>query len=188
MPHRLRTQLQSVASPVHATPSANAPASGLLQMQTNPRATADTPLARFLQTRSTTDWLCHPLATDDYGGQSMPEASPTKWHIAHTSWFFEEFVLQAAIAGYRWFDPTFRYLFNSYYEAVGPRHSRPERGLLSRPTVDQVRAYRAHVDHEMRMLLERDVLPPYLQQVTTLGLHHEQQHQELLLTDIKHLF
>jgi len=118
----------------------------------------------------------------------MPDASPAKWHIAHTSWFFEEFVLQAAIDGYRFFDPQYRYLFNSYYESVGPRHSRPERGLLSRPTIEQVWAYRAHVDEEMHLLLERDALAPDLRKVVTVGLHHEQQHQELLLTDIKHLF
>ncbi len=138
--------------------------------------------------RAATDALCRPLATDDYAIQSMPDASPAKWHIAHTSWFFEEFVLRAAIEGYECFDAAFGYLFNSYYESVGPRHSRPERGLLSRPTIEQVWAYRAHVDEEMHQLLERNALPPALQAVVTLGLHHEQQHQELLLTDLKHLF
>jgi ergothioneine biosynthesis protein EgtB len=118
----------------------------------------------------------------------MPDASPAKWHIAHTSWFFEEFVLQKAIEGYRVFDPSFRYLFNSYYEAVGPRHARAERGLLSRPTIEQVWAYRDHVDEEMQVLLDHDPLAPELHQIVTVGLHHEQQHQELLLTDIKHLF
>jgi ergothioneine biosynthesis protein EgtB len=144
--------------------------------------------ARYRQIRAATESLCRPLATDDYALQSMPDASPAKWHIAHTSWFFEEFVLQAAIDGYTFFDPSFRYLFNSYYESVGPRHSRPERGLLSRPTTEQVWAYRAHVDDEMQALLEEDSLSPELQQIVTVGLHHEQQHQELLLTDIKHLF
>ncbi len=143
---------------------------------------------RFRQVRAATDALCRPLATDDYGIQSMPDASPAKWHMAHTSWFFEEFVLQPAIEGYQCFDAAFRYLFNSYYEAVGPRHSRPERGLLSRPTVDQVRAYRRCVDEKMQSLLERDSLTPELQNVVVLGLHHEQQHQELLLTDLKHMF
>jgi ergothioneine biosynthesis protein EgtB len=138
--------------------------------------------------RAATESLCRPLATDDYTIQSMPDASPAKWHIAHTSWFFEEFVLQPALEGYQFFAPAFRYLFNSYYEAVGPRHSRPERGLLSRPTIEQVWAYRAHVDEEMQLLLERGSLTPELQQVVTIGLHHEQQHQELLLTDLKHLF
>jgi ergothioneine biosynthesis protein EgtB len=144
--------------------------------------------SRFTQVRAATEALCRPLATDDYAIQSMPDASPAKWHIAHTSWFFEEFVLQPALEGYTFFDPSFRYLFNSYYEAVGPRHSRPERGLLSRPTVEQVWAYRGYVDEEMQFLLERNSLPPELERVVVLGLHHEQQHQELLLTDIKHMF
>jgi len=144
--------------------------------------------AHYRQIRAATESLCRPLATDDYALQSMPDASPAKWHIAHTSWFFEEFVLKAAIEDYAFFDQSYRYLFNSYYESVGPRHSRPERGLLSRPTTEQVWAYRAYVDDEMQALLEADVLTPELQQIVTVGLHHEQQHQELLLTDIKHLF
>jgi len=151
-------------------------------------APAPTPSARFRQVRAATESLCRPLATDDYALQSMPDASPAKWHIAHTSWFFEEFVLKAAIEGYRFYDPAYRFLFNSYYESVGPRHARPERGLLSRPTTEQVWAYRAHVDEEMQVLLDRNALPPELQNVVTVGLHHEQQHQELFLTDIKHLF
>jgi ergothioneine biosynthesis protein EgtB len=143
---------------------------------------------RYRQVRAATEGLCRPLATDDYAIQSMPEASPAKWHIAHTSWFFEEFILQRALEGYTFFDPAFRYLFNSYYDAVGPRHSRPERGMLSRPTIEQVWAYRGYVDEELLVLLEReDSLPRELQQVVVLGLHHEQQHQELLLTDIKHM-
>ncbi len=155
----------------------------------SPQISAATSLdARYQQVRAATESLCSPLATDDYALQSMPDASPAKWHIAHTSWFFEEFVLQAAIEDYRFFDPSYRYLFNSYYESVGPRHARPERGLLSRPTAEQIWAYRAHVDDEMQALLERDSLSPELQQVVAVGLNHEQQHQELLLTDIKHLF
>ena len=152
---------------------------------------ADPPSAlasRFRQVRAASEALCRPLATDDYAIQSMPDASPAKWHIAHTSWFFEEFVLQAALEGYKFFDPGFRYLFNSYYETVGPRHSRPERGLLSRPTIEQIWAYRGYIDEELQHLLDRNVLPPELQQVLVVGLHHEQQHQELLLTDIKHMF
>src|SRR5687767_4576700 len=131
--------------------------------------------ARYRQIRAATESLCRPLATDDYALQSMPDASPAKWHIAHTSWFFEEFVLQKAIEGYRFFDPSFRYLFNSYYEAVGPRHARAERGLLSRPTIEQVWAYRDHVDEEMQILLDNDSLTPELNQIVTVGLHHEQQ-------------
>jgi ergothioneine biosynthesis protein EgtB len=138
--------------------------------------------------RTATLALCKPLAIEDYVVQSMPDASPAKWHLAHTSWFFEEFVLQQAVPGYRFHDETFRYLFNSYYNTVGPMHSRPQRGLLSRPTVQQVLAYRAHVDEHMSTLLERAHVPDELVAVITLGLHHEQQHQELLLTDIKHLF
>jgi ergothioneine biosynthesis protein EgtB len=144
--------------------------------------------SRFRQVRAGTEALCRPLATDDYSIQSMADASPAKWHIAHTSWFFEEFVLQAAIEGYRFFDPAFRFLFNSYYESVGPRHARPERGLLSRPTIEQVWAYRSHVDEEMEELLEANALSPEQMQIVIIGLHHEQQHQELFLTDIKHLF
>src|SRR5262245_50565967 len=117
----------------------------------------------------------------------MPDASPAKWHLAHTSWFFEEFVLKAAIEDYVPFDAAFGYLFNSYYESVGPRHNRPERGMLSRPTIEQIWAYRGHVDEEMQFVLER-ALPEDRAEVVPLGLHHEQQHQELLLTDIKHLF
>jgi ergothioneine biosynthesis protein EgtB len=144
-------------------------------------------LGRYRQVRAATESLCRPLATDDYSIQSMPDASPAKWHLAHTSWFFEEFVLKPALQDYVVFDPSFGFLFNSYYESVGPRQQRPERGLLSRPTIEQVWAYRAHVDEEMQRVLER-TLSPELEQVVTLGLHHEQQHQELLLTDLKHLF
>ncbi len=164
----------------------------MLPEKARPLAPASDPApalaARYRQVRAATESLCRPLATEDFALQSMPDASPAKWHIAHTSWFFEEFVLQAAIEGYRFFDPSFRYLFNSYYESVGPQHSRPERGLLSRPTLEQVWAYRAYLDEGMQLLLDRDSLSPQLQQIVTVGLHHEQQHQELLLTDIKHLF
>lgn len=142
----------------------------------------------FREVRAATEALCAPLAVDDYGAQSMPDASPVKWHLAHTSWFFEEFVLQAAVAAYRFYDPRFRYLFNSYYESVGPRHERPQRGLLTRPTVDAVLAYRRHVDAQMAALLERETLSPSLMRTVVLGMHHEQQHQELILTDLKHLF
>jgi ergothioneine biosynthesis protein EgtB len=138
--------------------------------------------------RSATTTLCEPLQPEDFVVQSMPDASPAKWHLAHTSWFFEEFVLQNAVPGYVFHDEQFRFLFNSYYNAVGPMHSRPSRGLLSRPTVDQVMAYRAHVDQHMGALLDAGELSPQIATVVTLGLHHEQQHQELLLTDLKHLF
>jgi ergothioneine biosynthesis protein EgtB len=138
--------------------------------------------------RDATVALCEPLEPEDCVGQSMPEASPAKWHLAHTSWFFEEFVLQRATEAYRFHDDRFRYLFNSYYNTVGPMHARPRRGLISRPTVAEVLAYRTRVDEQMQELLGAGELGGPLASVTTLGLHHEQQHQELLLTDIKHLF
>jgi ergothioneine biosynthesis protein EgtB len=130
--------------------------------------------------RAATEALCEGLEAEDFVAQSMPDASPLKWHLAHTTWFFETFVL-AARDGYRPFDPRYRYLFNSYYEAVGARWDRPSRGLLTRPTVAEVMRYRAHVDAHM---LEVDAP----REVIELGLHHEQQHQELMLTDVKHLF
>src|SRR6185312_14323858 len=138
--------------------------------------------------RRVTEALCSSLALDDYTVQSMPDASPTKWHLAHTSWFFEEFVLRHFAEDYRFHDESWRYLFNSYYEAVGPRMARAERGLLSRPTVEETFAYRAYVDEQMSRLLEQREESDDLWRVVTLGLHHEQQHQELLLTDIKHAF
>ena len=143
---------------------------------------------RFRLVRGATLALSEPLSPEDYVVQSMPDASPAKWHLAHTTWFFEEFVLQHAVPGYKFHDDQFRYLFNSYYNTVGPMHSRPHRGLLSRPTVEQVLAYRARIDERMNVLLQRDDLSPEILNVITLGLNHEQQHQELLLTDLKHLF
>src|SRR5690349_21568016 len=107
----------------------------------------------------------------------MPDVSPTKWHRAHTTWFFETFVLRPHDPTYTAFHPMYEYLFNSYYEAVGPRHPRPQRGLLSRPSAHDVGAYRAHVDHAMRGLLA-DGSPVRVCELTELGLHHEQQHQE----------
>jgi ergothioneine biosynthesis protein EgtB len=140
---------------------------------------------QFRHVRDATVELCEPLEDEDYVAQSMPEASPAKWHLAHTSWFFEEFVLQNAVQGYRFYDERFRYLFNSYYNSVGAMHERPLRGLLTRPTVAEVLAYRTHVDEQIQRLLQK---PLENESVIILGLHHEQQHQELLLTDIKHLF
>jgi ergothioneine biosynthesis protein EgtB len=143
---------------------------------------------RFGAVRAATRALCEPLAPEDFVVQSMPDASPAKWHLAHTTWFFEEFVLQHAVPDYKFHDEQFRYLFNSYYNTVGPMHSRPHRGLLSRPTVEQVLTYRARVEERMHALLLRHDLSAEILNVITLGLHHEQQHQELLLTDLKHLF
>jgi ergothioneine biosynthesis protein EgtB len=141
--------------------------------------------ARYRAVRRATGALCEPLEVEDYVIQSMPDASPAKWHLAHTGWFFETFVLAVHVPGYRSFDPRFAVLFNSYYNAVGPRWPRPERGVLSRPTVAEVFRYRAYVDERMTELLDSD-LPRSVADVVTLGLNHEQQHQELLLTDLKH--
>jgi len=143
---------------------------------------------RFRLVRCASQALAEPLAPEDYVVQSMPDASPVKWHLAHTTWFFEEFVLQHAVPNYKFHDAQFRFLFNSYYNSVGPMHSRPQRGLLSRPTVEQVMEYRERIDERMTELLQRDDLPDALRDTVVLGLNHEQQHQELLLTDIKHLF
>ena len=139
--------------------------------------------ARYRAVRQTSLALAAPLSAEDCALQSMPDASPVKWHLAHTTWFFETFLLEA-MRGYRVFDPAFRVLFNSYYQAVGERHPRPERGLLSRPGLDAVLAYRSHVDLAIQELLAREPHPPELLE---LGLQHEQQHQELILTDLKHL-
>lgn len=146
---------------------------------------AETLLARYSSVRRCTERLAEPLATEDYVLQSMPDASPAKWHLAHTSWFFEALVLARGVDGYRPFHPRYAYLFNSYYESLGPRHPRAERGRLSRPTVREIYAYRAHVDEHIATLL-RSTPSPELTATLTLGLHHEQQHQELLLTDVKH--
>lgn len=143
-------------------------------------------LTRFRDIRRATERLCEPLEPDDYLLQSMPDASPVKWHLAHTAWFFETFLLIPHLPDYVPFAPEYRFLFNSYYETVGPRWPRPQRDLLARPTVPQVYRYRAYVDEMMGRLLEAldgrsDLLP-----VVELGLQHEQQHQELIVTDLKH--
>lgn len=142
--------------------------------------------APFSDVRSLSAALVQTLSDADATAQSMDDASPAKWHLAHTTWFFETFVLRDHVPGYRAFDPAFAYLFNSYYEAEGARYARPQRGLLTRPSLDQVLAYRAHVDAAMQAALPD--LPDTALELVTLGLHHEQQHQELLLTDILHLF
>jgi ergothioneine biosynthesis protein EgtB len=146
--------------------------------------------SRYRDVRRATEALCEPLAVEDYVIQSMPDASPAKWHLAHTSWFFETFVLAPQVPDYRPFHPQFAVLFNSYYNAVGPRWPRPERGQLSRPTVAEVFRYRAYVDEQIAALFEpaRDDILGRVTDTLTLGLHHEQQHQELLLTDLKHAF
>src|SRR4029077_11120681 len=137
---------------------------------------------RCAEVRRQTEALVEPLSAEDCQVQSMPDASPAKWHLAHTSWFFETFVLEGEPL-----DPSFGFLFNSYYEAVGPRHPRPARGLLSRPSLDEVRRYRRQIDERVLERIERGVSGDVRARIV-LGLHHEQQHQELILTDIKHLF
>ncbi len=143
-------------------------------------------LAQYLAVRRQTEALAAPLSIEDQNIQSMPDASPTKWHLAHTTWFFEAVVLGKFAPAYKPFDPAFNYLYNSYYEGLGPRHPRPQRGLLSRPSVAEILAWRGHVDAAMTKLIAEG--PAEAAALVTLGLHHEQQHQELLLTDILHAF
>ena len=154
---------------------------------TLPLPTAPDLAAAFREVRAQSAALIAPLSAEDAGAQSMPDASPAKWHLAHTTWFFETVVLEAATPGYCSPFPGYRHLFNSYYQAVGPQFARPQRGLLTRPGLDEVLAYRAHVDHALLALLAQG-LPRALGDLVELGLHHEQQHQELLLMDLKHLF
>lgn len=156
-------------------------------------ATAPAPMAHavslpdlFAQVRALSLALTDPLSDADATVQAMDDASPAKWHLAHTSWFFETFILRDHVPGYQPFDPNYHYLFNSYYEAEGARHARPMRGMLTRPTLDDIRAYRAHIDAaivQVMPTLSNEVLA-----LIELGLNHEQQHQELLLTDILYLF
>jgi ergothioneine biosynthesis protein EgtB len=144
---------------------------------------------RYSDVRSLTEALAAPLSPEDQTVQSMPDVSPTKWHRGHTSWFFETFVLQPSLPGYRHYHPAFGYIFNSYYETVGARHPRAQRGMITRPGIGEVAAYRAHVDTGMAEVtagLDADG-PVALRSLTELGLNHEQQHQELLLMDIKHV-
>ncbi|MCW7539810.1 ergothioneine biosynthesis protein EgtB [Aquabacterium sp. A7-Y] len=145
-------------------------------------------LATFRAVRRQTDALVEGLTPEDCMLQSMADASPVKWHIAHTTWFFETFVLERAPGGWRPVDPAYRRLFNSYYVGVGERHPRPERGLLSRPSFAEVQSYRRTVEQQVAALLEQRALAPDLLALVELGLHHEQQHQELILTDLKHHF
>jgi len=141
---------------------------------------------RFFATRSMTESLASPLTAEDQTVQSMPDVSPTKWHRAHTTWFFETFLLIPSLAGYRPFHPEYGYLFNSYYEQVGARYPRPDRGQLSRPGIAEIADYRVHVDEGMARLLE-DPGCGSCADLVELGIQHEQQHQELLLMDIKHV-
>jgi ergothioneine biosynthesis protein EgtB len=146
--------------------------------------------AAYTRVRNFSEQLCAPLATEDYVVQSMPDCSPTKWHLAHTSWFFETFILQTENTGYCSPHPQYGFLFNSYYNAIGERHSRAQRGLLSRPTVAEVYAYRHYVDEAMKVLIcgsDAENLAR-ISPLITLGINHEQQHQELIVTDFKHMF
>ncbi|MDO8719557.1 MAG: ergothioneine biosynthesis protein EgtB [Polaromonas sp.] len=141
---------------------------------------------RFQQVRQQTELLARPLSAEDCQLQSMPDASPAKWHLAHVTWFFETFVLERFEADFTPFDAGFRVLFNSYYNGIGDKHPRAQRGLISRPGRQDVQAYRAQVDARVLKLLRDAAHHPDLAPLITLGLHHEQQHQELLLTDIQH--
>jgi ergothioneine biosynthesis protein EgtB len=158
-------------------------------MNLHPRP-AESPASRLAQSfadiRQATLRLAAPLSPEDCQVQSMPDASPTKWHLAHITWFLETFVLERFEPAFKAFDPAYRVLFNSYYQGVGEMHPRAQRGLITRPTLDEVIRYRADVDARMRRLLETHADDAVLAELVTLGLHHEQQHQELLLTDIKH--
>jgi ergothioneine biosynthesis protein EgtB len=163
-------------------------------MPGKPVPAPDTPLSlltRYREVRAAVEAACEPLSPEDMGVQSMPDASPAKWHLAHTSWFYETFVLaDPALGDYRPFHPAFAYLFNSYYEAAGPRHPRPNRGLLTRPSAAEVFRYRARVDAALAQRLPRLAEADFLRlrPVVELGINHEQQHLELILTDIKHAF
>lgn len=144
---------------------------------------------QYQKVRRFSEHLCEPLVTEDYVIQSMPDVSPTKWHLAHVSWFFETFLLLPALPDYRSLHPQYAYLFNSYYNTLGERHCRPNRGLISRPTVEETYQYRRYVDEHVLALLEKldERHLAELAPIITLGLHHEQQHQELMLTDMKHV-
>jgi len=147
-------------------------------------------IARYNTVRERSLALAEPLSDEDCGAQSMPDASPIKWHLAHTTWFFETFILERLEADFGPFHPAFRVLFNSYYNGVGEKHPRPQRGLLTRPALAEVKAYRANVDVRMARLFAGELPAPVrgqLEMLVALGLEHEQQHQELMLTDVKHL-
>lgn len=141
----------------------------------------------FEHVRQRSVHLAEPLSAEDCCAQSMPDASPVKWHLAHTTWFFETFILEPRESGFQPFHPAFRVIFNSYYNGVGDKHPRPRRGLLTRPSLDEVLAYRADVDRRIARLLDIAHGDRALADLVQLGMQHEQQHQELMLTDVKHL-
>ncbi|WP_035334668.1 ergothioneine biosynthesis protein EgtB [Dokdonia sp. PRO95] len=140
----------------------------------------------FIETREHTENICKPLEIEDYVVQPIADVSPPKWHLGHTTWFFEEFILKHHKEGYTLFSEDFAFVFNSYYESVGKRVVRTDRGNLSRPTVDQVYAYRTYVTQALQELLEEEITP-IVEKLLTIGIHHEKQHQELLVTDIKYI-
>ncbi|MBS1219711.1 MAG: hypothetical protein H6R21_2844, partial [Proteobacteria bacterium] len=142
---------------------------------------------RYRAIRKQTELLAAGLSPEDGALQSMPDASPVKWHLAHTSWFFQTFVLEKFADGHVTADATYRYLYNSYYNGAGKQFPRAQRGLMSRPSLADIRHYRAHVDTRMTTLITSGKLPETAHALIELGINHEQQHQELILTDIKHL-
>ena len=146
-------------------------------------------ISHYNTVRTFSEFLCKPLEPEDYVIQSMNDVSPTKWHLAHTSWFFETFILRPHSSSYSPFHPRYAFLFNSYYVQAGERHCRARRGLLSRPTVEDIYAYRSYIDEHMNQLLTEadDRLLQVIAPLVEIGIHHEQQHQELMLTDIKHV-
>lgn len=155
--------------------------------QTVPLMSISSIVAKFQQVRRVSEWLCEPLLIEDYGLQAMPETSPAKWHLAHTTWFFETFLLKPHLGIYKPFNSQYEYLFNSYYNGIGSQYPRPQRGLLSRPSVEEVYAYRHYVNDAMLELLSNDKLcTEGLINNVILGCHHEQQHQELFFTDLKY--
>jgi len=143
-------------------------------------------LEKYIEVRKYTEQICEPLLTEDYVVQPIVDVSPPKWHIGHVTWFFETFILKNFIEGYEEFDPQYNYVFNSYYETVGARVIRTDRGNLSRPAVEDVYKYRKYVDDAMRQFLNAP-LSKEAEEILVLGFNHEQQHQELLLTDIKYI-
>ena len=149
---------------------------------------AESLASRYLRIRNTTVALCQHLEPEDFVVQTMPDVSPAKWHLAHTTWFFERFVLEVYNPKYKRLNDRYHFLFNSYYHTAGEMHARPQRGLLSRPTVKEIIHYREFVDEAMTKFVESSSMSPQAVDVLQLGLNHEQQHQELMLTDIKHVF
>ncbi|RXG31525.1 ergothioneine biosynthesis protein EgtB [Leeuwenhoekiella palythoae] len=149
--------------------------------------TTTTLLDFLLETRTHTETLCKPLEIEDYVVQPIVDVSPPKWHLGHTTWFFEDFILKKFKTDYKEFDPNFSFVFNSYYESMGARVVRTDRGNLSRPTVREVYDYRAYVTNQLQELLEQNTASDELQSLVEIGIHHEKQHQELLLTDIKYI-